>query len=459
MSIDRILQLKLVADVSDINRKTGGAVKEVGRVRGAVRGLGAFAGPVMISLGITAAKKIADGLVQGFADSEAYDKAASELTAKLKKIKPRMDVSGLLADLDSVSFDLGFDDAETVAGFNKLLARAGKVKTAHELMAMAFDLARTRSIPLGAAVSEVGNIYKGEGEKLAEYGVVLDKPVKNSITNVRKALGFMGQEAEKHAGTIEGLIDRAGVMADRGFATLATAILDVAEDALPKLQDLWTEFGPDVKALAEDFGTLIGKIVELAGAVLEKLEPVLRPFATFLIDGFGAALETVIGIFDSLILLLNGDVREAFESIKKTAENTFTGFVGAFRGPMNVMLGAVEAGLNFLGNAFVGALEEIRGHANNIAFVGDHVPDQPFAWGGISVPRLARGGIVTGPTLALIGEGGHDEAVIPLDGRAMGGITINVYAAAASPADVGRAVVEAIEAHERRAGAAWRGAA
>ena len=65
MSIDRILQLKLVADVSDINRKTGGAVKEVGRVRGAVRGLGAFAGPVMISLGITAAKKIADGLEHG----------------------------------------------------------------------------------------------------------------------------------------------------------------------------------------------------------------------------------------------------------------------------------------------------------------------------------------------------------------------------------------------------------
>lgn len=33
---------------------------------------------------------------------------------------------------------------------------------------------------------------------------------------------------------------------------------------------------------------------------------------------------------------------------------------------------------------------------------------------GISIPFLAEGGIVTGPTLAMIGEGGESEAVIPL---------------------------------------------
>ena len=33
---------------------------------------------------------------------------------------------------------------------------------------------------------------------------------------------------------------------------------------------------------------------------------------------------------------------------------------------------------------------------------------------GIAVPFLAEGGIVTGPTLAMIGEGRESEAVIPL---------------------------------------------
>ena len=33
---------------------------------------------------------------------------------------------------------------------------------------------------------------------------------------------------------------------------------------------------------------------------------------------------------------------------------------------------------------------------------------------GISLPKLAEGGIVTKPTLAMVGEGGESEAVIPL---------------------------------------------
>jgi hypothetical protein len=49
------------------------------------------------------------------------------------------------------------------------------------------------------------------------------------------------------------------------------------------------------------------------------------------------------------------------------------------------------------------------------------------AMGGI--PALAEGGIATGPTLALIGEGKGPEAVIPLDkleGMMSGGMGQNV---------------------------------
>jgi hypothetical protein len=51
----------------------------------------------------------------------------------------------------------------------------------------------------------------------------------------------------------------------------------------------------------------------------------------------------------------------------------------------------------------------------------------------VSLPRLAEGGIVTGPTIAMIGEGREPEAVIPLSklgsmgfGGGGGGITVNV---------------------------------
>jgi phage-related minor tail protein len=70
------------------------------------------------------------------------------------------------------------------------------------------------------------------------------------------------------------------------------------------------------------------------------------------------------------------------------------------------------------------------------------------------IPALAEGGIVTGPTLALIGEAGP-EAVIPLDraGGMGGGINITVNAGLlSSPDQVGQQIIEAIQKAQRRSG-------
>jgi hypothetical protein len=74
---------------------------------------------------------------------------------------------------------------------------------------------------------------------------------------------------------------------------------------------------------------------------------------------------------------------------------------------------------------------------------------------GVDIPKMAKGGIVTGPTLALIGEAGP-EAVIPLSGRNAGmGTTINLTVNAGMGADgaaIGREIVDAIKRYERTSG-------
>jgi CRISPR/Cas system CSM-associated protein Csm2 small subunit len=70
------------------------------------------------------------------------------------------------------------------------------------------------------------------------------------------------------------------------------------------------------------------------------------------------------------------------------------------------------------------------------------------------IPKLAEGGIVTKPTLALIGEAGP-EAVVPLSRMATGGgVTVNVNGGLATSAEIGQAVVNAIRAYNRSAGPA-----
>ena len=117
-------------------------------------------------------------------------------------------------------------------------------------------------------------------------------------------------------------------------------------------------------------------------------------------------------------------------------------------------------------NAAVGAVNAIISAYNSIPLVPDipkvptiNVPKlgngaeaaRPVA-GRLGVPRMAEGGIVTAPTLALIGEAGP-EAVVPLDRMATGGgVTVNVTGGLSTSAEIGQAVVNALRAYSRSAG-------
>jgi hypothetical protein len=75
---------------------------------------------------------------------------------------------------------------------------------------------------------------------------------------------------------------------------------------------------------------------------------------------------------------------------------------------------------------------------------------------GWTIPRMASGGIVNRPTLALIGEAGP-EAVVPLNGSGIGTTYIvNVYALNAN-AETGRLVAESLREYNRTAGTVVRG--
>ncbi len=73
--------------------------------------------------------------------------------------------------------------------------------------------------------------------------------------------------------------------------------------------------------------------------------------------------------------------------------------------------------------------------------------DVDFVLSG-GIPALANGGIVTGPTLALIGEAGP-EAVVPLDRMGgMGGNNVTIHVNGADP----NAVVDALKRYMRTSG-------
>jgi hypothetical protein len=123
-----------------------------------------------------------------------------------------------------------------------------------------------------------------------------------------------------------------------------------------------------------------------------------------------------------------------FEGFRKIVDAVF----GAIKFYINnVTIPAVQAMVSVFKTAF-NAIAAIWN--NTVGKLSFKIPSWVPGLGGkgFSVPKipmLAEGGIVTGPTLAMIGEGRGPEAVIPLDRMGefgMGGgtnVTINVTGA------------------------------
>jgi len=138
--------------------------------------------------------------------------------------------------------------------------------------------------------------------------------------------------------------------------------------------------------------------------------------------------------------------RNAVQALFEGVKEGVTGTVDFIKGLLNGVLGFYKSlfnGIASLWNRTVGRLSfSIPDWVPGIGGKGFSVP---------KIPLLAEGGIVTDPTLAMIGERGP-EAVIPLNRANVGGnITVNVYSTLAD-AQLPDKLVNALRQYNRRSG-------
>ena len=179
---------------------------------------------------------------------------------------------------------------------------------------------------------------------------------------------------------------------------------------------------------------IVSGVTGLGADIWEKISG----FVGFIKEKIGGVKDNIVGFGSSI-----------FEWIG-------TGITSAANGLGGILIGAVNKVIGFL-NLGVTGVNKAIGLLNKINPFDDipNVPNIPE----IAVPRGATGGIVTRPTLALIGEAGP-EAVIPLNRTpgssplgGMGGMTINVQAGLVStPDQIGQQIIEAIQNAQRRSG-------
>jgi hypothetical protein len=246
--------------------------------------------------------------------------------------------------------------------------------------------------------------------------------------------------------TIGGVLDFIKTTILRFPLLIGGAVLEIGKTIVRKIAegvaDIAGKVWDKLKGLPGALLNLAVAWVELLGTLGTRVITYIARGVTGLAD---AAWENIKGFAGALGRKVVGIADDIKGIGAKIVDYIIAGFKAAASGLVDGLKAIVNKGIDLV-NAGIGKVNAGSRKINAI------LPGNPIGEIG-PIPRLAKGGIVRSPTLALIGEAGP-EAVVPLSGRNAGmGMTINVQAGlVANPDQIGQQIIEAIQRAQRRSG-------
>ena len=331
----------------------------------------------------------------------------------------------------------GVADSELRPALASLVRGTKDIATATDALSLAQDISAGSGKSLSEVSDALAKAYGGNMKGLQALSPEIKAMIKDgaSLDDVMNVLGgtFGGAAAtaaETAAGKFKILQNSIGETKE----SIGAALLPVLEAVLPYLQKFadWAQDNPNA------FLFIAGAIGAVAAAIVAtNIAMALNPFSLI---AAGIAL-LVVGLITAY---------KKFEWFSTGVKAVVNGIIGVFEVWANSWIKVINAiikGYNALPLLpDIGFIGEIK--------IGRIGGDEATTGGGINIPKMASGGIVNSPTLAMIGEAGP-EAVIPLSrmGQMGGGMSITVNAGLIStPDQIGQDIIAAIQKAQRRSG-------
>jgi len=231
---------------------------------------------------------------------------------------------------------------------------------------------------------------------------------------------------------------------------------DTLKELFATFKDLWEEIKGPVMTVLEYLGMFIGGI--LLGVILiiigiliilihtiERGVHLLDIIFTTIVDYIkmvGETIQMVIDAWRNEWDMFHKAIIDIISSMGEWVRNIWNGVMNWFTDRIKDLQNAFQAMGEFIGGIFGSVNEGIKsgfksmvnwviGKINWLIRQSNRVQDGLNRVPGVNIPRLstipmlAKGGIVTKPTLAMVGEAGP-EAVVPLDKGYGGGVNITI---------------------------------
>ena len=392
------------------------------------------------------------------------DDAAQQLLAStLKKTTGATDAQ-IKANENWISTQgklLGVTDDELRPVLARLSKATGSVTKAQELATAAMDIAASTGKPLATVTASLEKAYGGNMTALAKLSPELRQMIKDgaSFDEVMAAMAkTTGGAATTAANTAQGQFKRLGVALAETKESIGAALLPAIEAVLPFLTKMGAWASEHSTVFVIIAGVIGGLALAIVGvnAAMTIWTATTKAFAAIQL-AFNAvmAANPVVLFAIAIAALVVGLViaYKKFDAFRDIVDAVFSAIKTGIKGGMD----AITTYLSFVMGVYKAIFNGIATLWNNtIGKLSFSVPKWVPGLGGKgfdvpNIPMLAAGGIVTSPTLAMIGERGP-EAVIPLTGPnaggGMGGTNVTIHVNGGDP----NAVVQALRTYMRQNG-------
>jgi len=334
-------------------------------------------------------------------------------------------------------------DDELRPAMASLTRSTGSAEEAQKLLETALNISTATGKDLETVTLALGKAYNGSTSALTKLDPSLKGVIdsESTMTDITEALAVsFGGSATVAAQSFEGQMKGMTIALDETKESIGAALLPALQALLGILKPVadWAQQNTTT------FLILIGVIGAVATAIIAanvamkiyQATLVLTKIATIALNAVTAANPFVLVAAAVVALTAAMVFLEVKFSAMSRAFDMFGNAIIVVTGPLGVLIGMLRK------------LDSLRESLGG------------FDLGGINIPGFADGGIVTKPTLAMVGEKGP-EAIIPLTGPNAGagmgnggGVTINVTGGLSTSAEIGQAVVNALRAYNRSAGPA-----
>lgn len=404
------------SSINTLGKLVGGIVSTIGKSLQTITGgvsLWLEKDKTKISQGInTISTNISSGI-----DSlgDYYDKTFAILGGSVDRMRPTMEkaISDFLGGLSDLGLSIGliFSNGFSIAS-KSLSDWVSKneleiSKFFDNLQFMASDLLAT----LGQIMSDIGSTLTDWWTKKGG-GAEIFKNVCDAFTDIGTTFMNIFNDWIKPAWDfIVGVVQSAW---DNCLKPIFEQLVSVFGKLAECISTIWNNFlSPIVNWMVDVFGPILTNVFNAVGAVFDTVFTTVGDVVSGIWKTLGGLIDFITGVF-------SGNWEKAWQGICDFFVGIWNAIWGLIKGVINLIIDAVNLLWTGIYTVIAAIVNAIGGLVKGIGSLfgqewGWEMPTEPPL-----IPKLAQGGLVKAPTLALVGDNkgagsGNPEVVAPLN--------------------------------------------